>query len=629
MNIDKEKKGGNKNKGKKQKKPQQKPKKKKDVNRKNKREKLPEEYLEKVKNLKLKRIPREEFPLPKPDQRNIMITSALPYVNNVPHLGNLIGCVLSADVFARYARLRGYNSVYICGTDENGTATQVKALKEGKEPIEICDYYHKIHAQIYENFEIEFDNFGRTSRPIHDEVTQNIFKQVNGEGYFEKRTIEQYFDEKANLALADRFVIGTCPKCGYEEAKGDQCDKCGELLTPTELINPKSFVSGDTPVLRESNHLFLNLETLAPKVENFVNTASVKGKWTSNSTSIANSWLKDGLQSRCMTRDLTWGVPVPLEGYEKKCFYVWFDAPIGYISITAEITDEWKQWWQNPENVQLWQFMGKDNVPFHTVLFPATLLGTGVDWTLIHHISTTEYINYETGKFSKSSSRGIFGDHVAEMPYPISAWRYYLLANRPEQSDSVFNWDDFRNRVNQELLPKPGNLVQRVLKFVFARLDGKVPTVKAEELREADLEFLKSIKEKILHYCESMEVTKMRECLRTVMEICANCNKFMQDQSAWAPETDEKTKRIILSVMCNCIRIAACLFEPFMPSFSAKIYFFLGMERSPADEVFLQTLVDKESHEYINLIPEGLKMNHPVPIFDRIGDISEYRERFK
>lgn len=604
-------------------------KKAKNVNRKNKRDALPQEYLDKVKNLKLTRIPRKEVPLPVEGKRNVLITSALPYVNNVPHLGNLIGCVLSADVFARYSRLRGYNSLYICGTDENGTATQVKAIKEKKEPIEVCDYYHKIHAQIYENFEIEFDNFGRTSKPHHDTIVQDIFNQVNAKGFFEEKTIQQYYDEKAKMALADRFVLGTCPHCGYEGAKGDQCDQCGKLLEPTDLINPKSFISGETPVLRDSRHLFLNLETLAPQIQNFIETASVKGKWTQNSISISNSWVREGLQSRCMTRDLSWGVDVPVKGFEDKCFYVWFDAPIGYISITAEITKEWKQWWCNPENVDLYQFMGKDNVPFHTVLFPATLLGTGDDWTLIHHISTTEYINYETGKFSKSNSRGVFGNHVAEMPFPISNWRYYLLANRPEQSDSVFNWDDFQSRVNQELLPKPGNLVQRVLKFVFVKLDGKVPVAKSDELTQTDLDFLAQVKSKIDHYCESMEVTKMREALKTVMEICADCNKFMQDRAIWAKETDETTKRVVLAIMCNCIRIAACLFEPFMPSFSAKIYFFLGLERTEADEVMIETLLNTDPKEYVTLIPEGLKMNQPVPIFERVGDISEFRERFK
>lgn len=272
--------------------------------------------------------------------------------------------------------------------------------------------------------------------------------------------------------------------------------------------------------------------------------------------------------------------------------------------------------------------MGKDNVPFHTVLFPATLLGSGKPWTLLHHISTTEYLNYESGKFSKSSNRGIFGTHVEELPYPIACWRYYLLSNRPEQADSVFNWDDFKSKINEELLTKPGNLVQRVLKFIYARMDKKTPVAKVEELQEAEIELLKSIKLKIEDYCNDFEVTKMRRALKTVMSICADCNKFMQDQAIWSSK-DANRKRVVLAVMANCIRIVACLFEPFMPDFSAKVYFFLGMERTKADEVMLETLLKTDPKDFIHLIPTGLTMNLPIPIITKIEDITEYRERFK
>jgi methionyl-tRNA synthetase len=273
--------------------------------------------------------------------------------------------------------------------------------------------------------------------------------------------------------------------------------------------------------------------------------------------------------------------------------------------------------------------MGKDNVPFHTVLFPATLLGTGKPWTLIHHISTTEYLNYETGKFSKSSSRGIFGTHVEQLPFPISVWRYYLLASRPEQADSVFNWDDFKSKINEELLPKPGNLVQRVLKFIYARMDKKVPTATIEELSEDDITFLNNIKTQIVEYCENFEVTKMRKALKTVMSICQDCNKFMTVQQIWDKSVDVNRKRIVLVIMANCIRIASCLFEPFMPDFSAKINFFLGLTRTEADEVLIETLLATDSKEFINLIPTGLIMNLPVPIIQKIDDISEYRAKFK
>lgn len=272
--------------------------------------------------------------------------------------------------------------------------------------------------------------------------------------------------------------------------------------------------------------------------------------------------------------------------------------------------------------------MGKDNVPFHTVIFPGTLLGSGNPWTLIHHISTTEYLNYESGKFSKSNNKGIFGDHVAQMPYPICAWRYYLLSNRPEQSDSVFNWDDFKSKINEELLPKPANLVQRVLKYIYSKLDKKVPVALVSELKPCDLEFLTNVKAEIQKYCECFEVTKMRKALKIVMKISADCNKFMQDESVWDSNVDENRRRIVLALMANCIRIVACLFEPFIPDFSAKVYFFLGIVRSVEDETFIDKLLKLDSKDYISVIPQGLTMNLPVPIVQKVEDVEEFRKKF-
>lgn len=593
-----------------------------------KKEEVPQEYLDLVNSQRIVRL-NQDIILPVEGKRNILVTSALPYVNNVPHLGNLIGAVLSADVFSRYSRLRGYNTIYICGTDEYGTATQTKAILEGKTPQEICDFYHKIHAKIYEDFQIDFNHFGRTSTEKHSEIVQMLFKQVKDQGYFQKQTIKQFYCEVDKMALADRFIVGTCPHCGYEEAKGDQCDKCGKLLNPEDLIKPRCSICSTAPIIIDSDHYFLNLKTLTGKIENFIDTASVKGSWTENSISISKSWLERGLEPRCMTRDLDWGVKVPEEGFEKKVFYVWFDAPIGYPSITANYTSDWQKWWCNPENVDLYQFMGKDNVPFHTVLFPATLLGTNNPWTLIHHISTTEYLNYESGKFSKSSNRGIFGDHVAQMPYPVCSWRYYLLSNRPEQADSVFNWDDFKSKINEELLPKPANLVQRVLKYIYSKMDKQIPVASFDELKEGDLQFLEKVKLQIKKYCDSFEITKMRKALKIVMEISADCNKFMQDEQVWDSNVDENRRRIVLALMANCIRIVSCLFEPFMPDFSAKVYFFLGLTRSLADETLLETLLTVDSKEYINLIPHGLTMNLPVPIVQKIEDVTEFRKKFQ
>ena len=334
--------------------------------------------------------------MPIPGQRNILITSALPYVNNVPHLGNIIGSVLSADVFSRYCKVRNINSLYICGTDEYGTAIETKAIEDGVSPQEICDKYYKIHSDIYKWFDIGFDHFGRSATPKQTEITQSIFLTLHKNGYIEQKTELQLFCPKHERFLADRFVEGICPKCAYPDARGDQCDKCGNLLDPMELIEPRCKIDGATPIPRNTTHFYVRLDELQPTVQKFV--AEQSPRWSSNATSITQSWLKQGLHPRSITRDLKWGVPVPLEGYQDKVFYVWFDAPIGYISITANYTDagveggqEWKKWWFHDDktDVKLYQFMGKDNVPFHTVLFPASLLGTRQNWTMLHNISTT------------------------------------------------------------------------------------------------------------------------------------------------------------------------------------------------------------------------------------------------
>lgn len=443
---------------------------------------ITEDYKQKVFTQKLTRVNKSEVVLPKEGEQNVLVTSALPYVNNVPHLGNLIGAVLSADVFARYSRLRGNNTLYICGTDMYGSASEIKGIQEGKPPGEVAEHFHKLHEQIYADFEIDFDYFGKTATPKHTEIVQDIFLKDSENGFFTKKSSEEYFSKRYNIGLADRFIVGTCPFCGYDQAGGDQCDKCGKLQEPEKLINPKCALSGEAPERRSTEHFYLDLTTLEKEVKEFIHRASVEGKWSPNSIAISEGWLKTGLLPRSMTRDLNWGVPVP--GAKNKVFYVWFDAPIGYPSITANYTDHWAKWWKNPENVRLFQFMGKDNVPFHTVMFPASLIGTRENWTLLHHISTTEYLNYESGKFSKSKNRGVFGNQVRELPYQVSCWRYYLLINRPENSDSQFQWSDFQSKVNDELLTNPGNLVNRVLTLVYQNYNQKTTGCKVQDLIE-------------------------------------------------------------------------------------------------------------------------------------------------
>ncbi|KAL1918382.1 uncharacterized protein VTP21DRAFT_3042 [Calcarisporiella thermophila] len=511
----------------------------------------------------------DSIKLPKKGERNILITSALPYVNNTPHLGNIIGSVLSADVFARYSRLRGYNTLYICGTDEYGTATETKALEEGLSCQELCDKYNAIHRECYEWFMISFDHFGRTTTPQQTEIAQDMFLKLHKNGYTLEESVVQLFCEKCQRFLADRYVEGTCPKCGYEDARGDQCDKCGNLLNSIELINPRCKLDGNTPITRESTHLFLDLAKLQPACERFFEETATDGKWTANAKAITQAWLKDGLKPRCITRDLKWGVPVPLPEMKDKVFYVWFDAPIGYPSITANYTPEWEKWWKNPEDVTLYQFMGKDNVPFHTVMFPCTQLGTGDDWTILSHISTTEYLNYETGKFSKSRGVGVFGNNAKDTGVPSSVWRYHLLSNRPESNDSQFTWRDFISRNNNELLANLGNFCSRVIKFVVAKFDSVIPEF---QLTSAEEPVVQEINDLLANYIEDMEQLRLRAALQTAMKISARGNLFLQDNKLSNALLEEPERcASVVGLAINIIYLLSALVSPYMPTTTEAI----------------------------------------------------------
>ncbi|MFQ5892549.1 MAG: methionine--tRNA ligase, partial [Candidatus Methanofastidiosia archaeon] len=380
---------------------------------------------------------------------------------------------------------------YVCGTDEHGTTTETIAIKEGLTPKEVCDKYYKIHKKVYDWLNISFDYFGRTSSKFHHQITQDIFLKLNENGYILEREIEQTFCPKCQKFLADRFVEGECPHCGGENARGDQCESCGKVLDPKDLINPNCALCGSKPEIRKSKHLFLDLPQFSKKLFSWIKSQK---SWSQNAKTFSLSWLKEGLEPRCITRDLEWGVRVPLKGWEHKVFYVWFDAPIGYISITMDHCSkkgcDWEKWWKNPPEIKLVQFMGKDNIPFHTIIFPATLMGTGDGYTLLNQISVNEYINYEGGKFSKSRGVGLFCDDMIELGIPPDVWRYYLFASRPEKQDTDFTWNDFQKKVNAELVGNLGNFVNRTLSFAERYLNGKV---KEQELGERERELLKKV----------------------------------------------------------------------------------------------------------------------------------------
>jgi methionyl-tRNA synthetase len=474
----------------------------------------------------------EKDKIPVSGEKNIMITSALLYVNNVPHLGNIIGSILSADVFARYCRIKGLNTLFICGTDEYGTATETKALEEGVTPQEICDKYYKIHKEIYEWFKISCDYFGRTTTEEQTLIAQNIFWSLHKNDYLLEDEMQQLFCSKCERFLADRFVEGICPFCQYSDARGDQCDKCGKLINTIELKEPKCKICGTTPALKSSKHLFLNLPKLQQKLENWFkkSTEECDNCWSQTARVITNSWLRDGLKPRCITRDLKWGTPVPLEGFTNKVFYVWFDAPIGYPSITAHHNKHWEKWWKNPEEVDLYQFMGKDNVPFHAIIFPSCEIGTHENWTLVKHIPAVEYLNYEDSKFSKSRGVGVFGDDAKDTGIPSDIWRFYLLYIRPESQDTTFSWNDLLNKNNSELLNNLGNFINRALVFLNNNFEGIIPEI---NLEEADKLLLAQINRELAHYKNLLDKVKLRDGIKPILNISRIGNQFIQTAKPW------------------------------------------------------------------------------------------------
>ncbi len=494
-----------------------------------------------------------------------IVTAALPFVNSSPHLGNIVGSHLPADIFARYSRMKGHRVIFVGGTDEHGTATEFAAQKEGITPRELCDRYYIIHKRLYSDFLISYDNFSRTSREIHHKLVQEFFLELYKNGFITEQEINTPYCNNCKKGLADRYITGTCPRCGYDKANGDQCEACGSVLEPAELLSPHCTTCGSTGItFKNTNHLFLDLTGVTKDIENWIDS---NPHLRSQVKSLAKGWLHQGIKKRCITRDLTWGIKVPLRGYEGKVFYVWFDNVIGYVSATVELLgDEGLKLWED-KATETYYFLGKDNIPFHTIFWPGQILGQG-KLVLPTNVVGLQYMNFEKQKFSKSKGVGISADKAISSNIPVEYWRFYLTYILPETKDSEFIVDEFFERVNKELIGNYGNFVNRVLDFVYNKFNGRVPEVSTKDstLEKAILDSIY----KIDSYYDSCE---LRFALYELLKLSDLGNRYLNEKEPW-----KSGKTDALNYCLEIIRLLAIYFEPILPQSSQRVFMFLNTD---------------------------------------------------
>ena len=536
-----------------------------------------------------------------------LITAALPYANGAVHIGHLAGVYIPADIYARYLRMRGRDVRFICGSDEHGVPITIKAKQQNSTPQEVVDKYHLIIHDSFERFGISFDIYSRTSSEIHHRTASEFFRKMYDDGKFIERESEQYFDEEANHFLADRYITGTCPKCGAENAYGDQCEKCGSTLSPNELINPKSALSGSTPVLRKTSHWYLPLDQYEPWLREWI--LEQHKEWKTNVYGQCKSWLDSGLQPRAVSRDLDWGVPVPVERAEGKVLYVWFDAPIGYISNTIELMpDEWEKWWKS-DDTRLLHFIGKDNIVFHCIVFPAMLKAYGDGYILPDNVPANEFLNLEGNKISTSRNWAVWlHEYLDEFPGKEDVLRYVLCANAPETKDNDFTWKDFQTRNNSELVAILGNFVNRAVVLTHKYFNGEIPShLKSENIDEETLAQIPVIKKNIE---ESLENFKFREALREAMNLARLGNKSLADTEPWKlSKTDMERVATILNTSLQICANLAIAFEPFLPHTTQKLSYMLNMKSRNWEDLGSDSI----------LLP-GHKINDARLLFEKIED---------
>ena len=548
--------------------------------------------------------------------KRILITSAIPYINGIKHLGNLVGSQLPADLFARYNRARGNEVLFLCATDEHGTPAELAAAKTGKPIADYCTEMHEVQAKIADGFRLSFDHFGRSSSEQNKELTQHFAGRLLDQGFIKEVDEKQIYSHADNRFLPDRYIEGTCPNCSYEKARGDQCENCTKQLDPTDLILPRSAISGSENLeVRSTRHLYLMQSYLREKLNAWIEE---KRDWPILTTSIAKKWLNDGdgLQDRGITRDLDWGVPVrkgnqAWPGMEDKVFYVWFDAPIEYIACAREWVDagkgsDWERWWRTDkgaDDVSYYQFMGKDNVPFHTLSFPATILGSGEPWKLVDYIKSFNYLNYDGGQFSTSQGRGIFMDQALEI-LPSDYWRWWLLSHAPESSDSEFTWENFQTDVNKDLADVLGNFVSRVTKFCRSKFGEVVPSGGEYGQREQNL--IDNLQLRLDAYQNRMEAVDVRKSAAELRAIWVLGNEYLQSAEPWAIfKDDPNAAAATVRMSLNLIALYGQLSEPFIPDASEILQSAMGQNRPPWPESITDTLEQLKAGD-IFTVPDNL-----------------------
>ena len=566
----------------------------------------------------------------------ILITSALPYINGVKHLGNLAGSMLPADVYARAMRLLGHEVLYICATDEHGTPAELAAQEAGISVAEYCETMHVAQKEAGAQFKLSYDYFGRSSAPSNHALTQHFANVLEANDLIEERSSKQVYSNADDRFLPDRYVEGTCPNCEFEKARGDQCDNCGKLLDPVDLVNPYSSVSGSHDVeVRETNHLYLKQSVMSDKLRAWVDEAK---DWPVLASSIAYKWLDEGLRDRAITRDLKWGIPVtgadgkPRAGFETKVFYVWFDAPIAYMAATQDWAEEtggdWERWWRTDKgaaDVEYVQFMGKDNVAFHTLSFPTTILGSGEPWKLVDELKAFNWVTWYGGKFSTSQKRGVFMNQALDIA-PSDYWRWHLMANAPESDDAAFTWEEFQTGVNSDLANVLGNFVNRITKYTASKFDGKVPS--GGEFGESEAWILQELQTRIPALIEYYNGREFRKAMAETRAIWAAGNEYLTQAAPWTHyKTDVDQAAVGVRVGLNLVALFGIIAQPIIPDAAAKI---LEAVDVPAGNRTWNFGDYTGIHDLLDALPHGLEIGAPDVLFAKIedSDVEDWTGRF-